>query len=463
MDDTIQIPGYIVERNIGSGAMAIVYLAVQKALDRRVALKLMSSSLLSDSTFRDRFLKEGRIIAQLNHPNIITIYDIGLAGSNYYMAMEYLQSGTLKERMEKPLSPEQAVAILGRIASALGYAHKRNFVHRDVKPANILFREDGTPVLTDFGIAKALGDSTQMTQAGLTIGTPSYMSPEQALGKPVDARCDLYALGVVFYEMLTGTKPYRAEDSFAIALMHINEPIPRLPPELSRFQPIIDRLMAKAPDQRFASAEALIEALQPFLPGDTATMTARRPTVSPGNVSSKAATVSTRAVPTPSATRSRKPWPLWLGGGGSVAALGLVGYLGYAGHIALPFGTLPAPPEDPFGVEFKNNALPLSEAQQAQVRRMLEIAQLNLETGRLVDPPVSNAAYVFHQILALDPANPEARAGLLEIAQTYLDRARLGLSESADPTTILNQVNAGLVAAPRHPELLELKRRLEAS
>jgi serine/threonine-protein kinase PpkA len=458
MDDTIQIPGYIVERNIGSGAMATVYLAIQKALERRVALKLMASSLSTDSTFRERFVKEGRIIAQLNHPNIVTIFDIGLAGSNYYMAMEYLEGDTLKERMKEPLPPDQAVAILIRIASALGYAHKRNFVHRDVKPGNILFREDGTPVLTDFGIAKALGDSTQMTQAGLTIGTPSYMSPEQALGKPVDARCDLYALGVVFFEMLTGTKPYRAEDSFAIALMHINDPIPRLPEQLSRFQPIIDKLMAKSPDDRFASAEALIEALQPFRPGN---MThAIRASVQAAGPKAESEPVSTGQAAVAPGT-GRGGWLLWLGTG--AATLGLLGYFMITDVIPLPFRTTPSVlEEDWFGVETRNGP-PLSEAQQQQIRQMLEIAQLNLETWRLVDPPVSNAAYVYHQILALDPDNTEARDGLRQIAETYLEQARRSLDESADPEVTLNQVEAGLVAAPRHPELLELKRRLASS
>lgn len=455
MDDTIQIPGYIIERRIGSGAMATVYLAVQKALERHVALKLMSSSLSSDSTFRERFVKEGRIIAQLNHPNIVTIFDIGLAGANYYMAMEYLQGDTLKERMNTPLPPDQAVAVVSRIASALGYAHKRNFVHRDVKPGNILFREDGTPVLTDFGIAKALGDSTQMTQAGLTIGTPSYMSPEQALGKPIDARCDLYALGVVFYEMLTGAKPYKAEDSFAVALMHINDPIPRLPEELSRFQPVIDKLMAKSPDERFADAEAVIDALKAVSPGDVIHTTAHKQAAA----DREAAAATGKAVaPRPSRAR----WLLLLGGGAGGA--GLAAYLVVAGMVPLPF-VKPAPEEaeqDWFCVETRNGP-PLSDAQRNQIGQMLEIAQLNVETGRLVDPPVSNAAYVYHQILALDPNNADAREGLRRIAETYLAQSRRGLDENLDRETTLSRVEAGLVAAPCHPELLELKERLAAN
>ncbi|MCB1809496.1 MAG: serine/threonine protein kinase, partial [Candidatus Competibacteraceae bacterium] len=242
MDETIQIPGYTVEKKIGSGAMATVYLAIQNTLERRVALKIMSSSLQEDDTFQKRFLKEGKIIAQLTHPNIVTIYDIGVVDSHNYMAMEYVDGGmTLSDKIipHYGMPPEQAIRVLIQVASALGYAHKRNFVHRDVKPANILFRQDGTAVLSDFGIAKALGDSTAMTRQGWAVGTPSYMSPEQALGKTIDARCDLYCLGVVLYEMLTGNKPYQANDSFAVALKHVNDPLPILPPPLSRFQTLI--------------------------------------------------------------------------------------------------------------------------------------------------------------------------------------------------------------------------------
>ncbi|MDX1606680.1 MAG: serine/threonine-protein kinase, partial [Candidatus Competibacterales bacterium] len=345
VDDTfIQIPGYRLEHRLGSGAMATVYSAVQKTLERRVALKLMADSLTTDPVFQKRFLKEGQIVAQLNHPNIVTIHDIGLAGSNYYMAMEYLSGVTLRERIDAGMTADEAVTIVKALAGALGYAHRRNFVHRDVKPANIMFREDGTPVLTDFGIAKALADSTQMTQAGWTVGTPSYMSPEQALGKPVDGRCDLYSLGVVFFEMLTGSKPYQGSDSFAVALMHVNDAIPRLPPELQRFQPIIDKLMAKQPEDRYPDADALIEALQPLLP--------RAKRVEPDAV----------------VHGGRRGW-LWALSS-ITAVLGVAGYLVYAGLLPLPWLQEPA---DPFGLG-PIVARDLTPEQREQVSRMLEVA-----------------------------------------------------------------------------------------
>ena len=260
--ETPQIPGYRIERIIGKGAMSTVYLAVQESLDRRVALKVLAPGLAADPTFSKRFIKEGKIIAKLGHPHIVTIYDTGTHQDCFYIAMEYLEAGTLKERIKAGLSPEQAVKFLVQIAQALGSAHHQNCIHRDIKPANILFRDAETAVLSDFGIAKNLEDKTQLTAAGWRIGTPNYMSPEQALGKPVDARCDLYSLGVVFYEALTGSRPYKGADAFETALMHVKEPIPILPEPLRQFQSVINRLLAKTPEARFASAEELIQAVQ---------------------------------------------------------------------------------------------------------------------------------------------------------------------------------------------------------
>jgi len=257
----IEIPGYEIERELGDGAMAVVYLATQRSLERKVALKVMAAALAADPSFCERFLREGKTLARLSHPNTVTIHDIGNVGSHYYMAMEYLPNGTLKERIAAGLSPEQGVQYLRQIASALGYAHAQGLVHRDVKPANILFRADGTAVLSDFGIAKSLEDRTQFTQAGFAVGTPSYMSPEQARGQQVDGRADLYALGVVLYEILTGQLPYVGADSLSTALAHLTQPLPELPITQGRYQGVLSRLLAKDPADRFADADELIRAL----------------------------------------------------------------------------------------------------------------------------------------------------------------------------------------------------------
>ncbi|MCP5195657.1 MAG: protein kinase [Gammaproteobacteria bacterium] len=250
--DTVPvIPGYKVEGLISSGAMGQVYLAIQEALDRPVAIKVISPSLSIDTTFRQRFLKEGKIIAQLRHPYILTIHDIGECLNQYYMVMEYVEGGTLKDRIRKGLSAEQAVSILRQLASALGHAHRQGFVHRDIKPANILFRDDDNAVLADFGIAKGYEDSVALTATGLAIGTILYMSPEQAQGKTLDGRSDLYSLGLVFFEMLNGYRPDRTP----------NGATESLPAELSRYQGILDKLLARNPNDRFDTAEQLIEAI----------------------------------------------------------------------------------------------------------------------------------------------------------------------------------------------------------
>ncbi|WP_273819930.1 serine/threonine-protein kinase [Pseudomonas asplenii] len=257
----ILIPGFDIDGEIGEGAMATVYLATQRSLERKVALKVMAAALAADPTFCERFLREGRTLARLSHPHTVTIHDIGNVGELYYMAMEYLPNGTLKERIAAGLSPEQGVQYIRQIASALGYAHAQGLVHRDVKPANILFRADGTAVLSDFGIAKSLDDRTQFTQAGFAVGTPSYMSPEQARGQEIDGRADLYALGVVLYEILVGKLPYTGTDALSTALAHLTEPLPELPIQHGRYQHILQRLLAKDPAERFADAAALQAAL----------------------------------------------------------------------------------------------------------------------------------------------------------------------------------------------------------
>nr|WP_269458940.1 serine/threonine-protein kinase [Pseudomonas chlororaphis] len=266
----MDIPGYAIERELGEGAMATVYLATQRSLERKVALKVMAAALAADRSFCERFLREGKTLARLSHPHTVTIYDIGNVGHFYYMAMEYLPNGTLKERIAEGLSPQQGLVYLRQIALALGYAHAQGLVHRDVKPANILFRANGSAVLSDFGIAKSLEDHTQFTQAGFAVGTPSYMSPEQARGQQIDGRTDLYALGVVLYEILTGKLPYIGSDSLSTALAHLTEPLPELPIAHDRYQGILRKLLAKDPAERFADADALIAALDNLPPAGPA-------------------------------------------------------------------------------------------------------------------------------------------------------------------------------------------------
>ena len=262
----IDIPGYTIIRPIGEGGMASVFLAVQTSLEREVALKVMSPALAANAEFASRFLIEGKITGKLQHPNLVTVYDIGSHNGIYYLAVEYIPGGTLKERMaEGGLSVAEMLDITSDVALGLDFAHQKGFVHRDVKPGNILFRADGRVVLADFGIAKAMDGSNSSTVAGASVGTPNYMSPEQARGETVNGRSDLYSLGTVLFEMLAGHPPYRAGDPFAVALMHVTHPVPQLPEPYAWLQPLITTLMAKDPAERFSSGAATVEAIHRLL------------------------------------------------------------------------------------------------------------------------------------------------------------------------------------------------------
>ena len=249
---------------LGRGGMADVYRAEDERLGREVALKAVPPEFARDPERVERFEREVRAAARLTHPNIVTVYEFGQGAGQHFYTMALMPGGDLKARIRAHpggLPPAEARAVTAAMARALDYAHRQGFVHRDVKPENILFGEDGVAQLTDFGIARAMSSGTRMTATGMSIGSPHYMSPEQARGQAVDGRSDLYSLGVVLYEMLTGRVPFDAADTFAVAYSHINDPAPELPRKLARWQPVVDRLLAKSPDDRYGSGGELAEDL----------------------------------------------------------------------------------------------------------------------------------------------------------------------------------------------------------
>lgn len=255
------IDGYRILRVIGHGGMSTVYLAEQTSLDRKVALKVMLADALADEVSRARFENEARTIARLEHPNIVGIYEVGRTSDGLpFYSMPYLSRGHLAQRRLAGDQPKVA-AILRSLLDALDYAHVRGVVHRDVKAENVLFDDADRPMLADFGIALRRGSNPRLTTAGLAVGSTAYMPPEQARGQEVDRRADLYSIGVLTWEMLVGQLPYNAGDALTMALKHVQEPVPRLPAALKHWQPLIDKAMAKQPDQRHASANDMLQAL----------------------------------------------------------------------------------------------------------------------------------------------------------------------------------------------------------
>ncbi len=257
---------YELLEELGRGGMAIVYRARDKHLEREIAVKILPFSLAFDAEFVERFTREARTAAGLEHPNIIPIYRVGKNGRVIYFVMKLLRGGSLSRVLgdRKKLAPAEIRKLLTDVGSALGYAHKRGIVHRDIKPDNIMFDEFGQCVVTDFGIAKA-GSGSKLTGTGMSIGTPHYMSPEQARAQSIDGRSDLYSLGVLAYQALVGDVPYDGEDSFSIGYKHIMEPIP-VPlldtSEERRLFEVIKKLIMKDPFDRYQDADALLKALE---------------------------------------------------------------------------------------------------------------------------------------------------------------------------------------------------------
>jgi serine/threonine-protein kinase PpkA len=459
----MEIPGYDIIRAIGVGGMATAYLATQTSLGRQVVLKVMDTSNDMSAKNVERFMNEARIVASLRHPNIITIYDVGRQNEFIYISMEYIEGGDLKARMSEGLSPHEALEIVKKIAGALDCAHKSGVIHRDVKPANILFRKDGTPLLTDFGIAKKLTFDHDLTATGIFLGSPNYMAPEQAEDVPIDGRADIYALGIIFYEMLTGNKPYQADSVVDIILKHRQGALPRLPSELRMYEPLLYLMIAKKPRDRFRDAESLVHYIRDMeqrgvfgVASDVA-----RPQ-SAGDITGGTTRLTTWSSVRDSAQRASRVRTILIAVL-IVAASGFAMLQYYARRLAeAPLqpatGLLPRLSVDtpPILQTAGPTAPPVTTASDDVRKALIWLAQKSLDDYRLISPPNDNAYFYYSRLRDIDPQSKLAEEGFKRIAERFAmlaEREMANNNEKAAQT----YVSVGLQLDPSNQALRQLR------
>ena len=493
----VKIPGYEFLRQLGAGGMSTVWLAVQESLQRKIAIKLMRRTLdtASDDArqFEKRFLLEGRTMAKLPHRNIVAVYDIVSTDEVSYIAMEFLEGGTLSERMQAGLSLADAISVVVQIAGALDFAHSQGIIHRDLKPANIMFRDAATPVLTDFGIARQQDQAaTRLTQTGMLVGTPNYMSPEQISGNDIDGRSDLYSLGIMFYELLSGRTPFTGDTPIAVMMSHLTQPPPPLEAEFAYFQPVLDRMLAKNRDERYATLGEFVTALkQRVVASDTLLMrlqltpgmssseqlrqlgftasdpagsglrnagslsgssplprpqdvaarrtsgasSPQRPPPSPPSRRAAAATT-----PPPSRQPSARPplWPWLAAAGGVLAALLGLGFWRWQSGSGLSAET------------------------RELVGFWLKQAETLAGEGKMVSPPDDNAYQVVQKVLQKDPDNEAAQALLARMAQALRAEAEAALAKN-DYALARDKVDQALFVRRDDAAVAALKQRIDAA
>ncbi|OHC26331.1 MAG: protein kinase [Pseudomonadales bacterium RIFCSPLOWO2_12_59_9] len=458
-DKLIEIAGYTIHGQLGKGGMAEVYLATQNSLQRKVAIKVLCSSV--ENEFSQRFINEGHIVASLHHAAIVTIYDIDkLADGRHYLAMEFIAGGDLTQYKGQVLTAQHALSITQQIAEGLQVVHQQGLVHRDIKPANILFRQDGSVVITDFGVAKDLAIDNELTQFGVAVGSPAYSSPEQAQCQPLDQRTDIYSLGVLLLEMLTGTNEFRGPSYTQTVMNHVQMPIPQLPAHLGAYQAVLERMLAKDVTQRFANCRELLQSLA-LLQDDDLSATRFSAALS---------------LPPPAAKRSAGVKALAL-----VFGLFLLAGLGYAGYllkvnmqvadylakaeVRLSEDKLLMPPEDNADYFFGQVLLlePENLAAQAGLQRVIaaraaasiKLAQLRIASLQLTSPAEDNALFYFQQALALTPDNQQALNGFQQIAELYIEQANAAYA-SREFAKALENIQLGLQVQPENPQLLKM-------
>ncbi|WP_456380853.1 protein kinase domain-containing protein [Thiolapillus sp.] len=511
----IQIPGYKILSLIGEGANATVYLALQESLNRHVALKILQR--FDRPAQAVRFFNEGQIVASMNHPNIITIYDIGSVGSQQYIAMEYLEGGSLRDRINDDLPPAAALDIIHSIGSALEFVHQMDIVHRDIKPENILFHKSGIPKITDFGVAKALDRDMNLTLDGTALGSPYYLSPEQAEGKDLDGRSDIYALGVILFELLAQRKPYLGESQIEVIFGHLNQPIPALPEKHRHYQPLVEKMMAKDADERFTSTREMLDHLNQLRNFGDRRSTDRNRRKNPAKkkqsrglfsslhnhpllsgiagitlflaVAALVLTDPSSQPVTASVGESNSPEPVTKEAQIPLATTSLAGTETTGVTIepvdsALPEAELPNPAIDPDTIaageeEIPSNVDPVDNetgedtraaatdiesaiaalgepaaaTAEESIESLLQKAEVALQKYRLTSPRTDSAYYYYSKILKLDPGNRQASRGINKLAEKYVSLADRALAKE-DEKKARSYIERGLRIRPGNASLL---------
>jgi serine/threonine-protein kinase len=464
---------YRIAKHLARGGMADVYEAEDTLLNRAVAVKVLHANFASDDAFVARFRREAQAAANLSHPNIVAIYDWGKDEGTYFMVMELIRGRTLREmlRTEGSILPRRAAEIASEAAAALSIAHQHGVYHRDIKPGNIMITDDGTVKVTDFGIARALDDSEELTRTGAVIGTATYFSPEQAQGLPADERSDVYSLGIVLYEMLAGKPPFTGESPVAVAYQHVSEPAtppdvvnPEVPPELSA---IDEHAIQKNPDQRYQTADAFRADLQRYLAGSepiaAAAIVAAAPTavIAAGAAMPPqgygTATSQTSEVP----VRERNQTSYWIAVGALVAVLLLGLFLlfqllsgGEEAAVAVEVPDLKGvPAEEAFAdlqaLNLKVRALEETSEEVAAglVIRTDPAAGQLAPVGSFVDVYVSNGAEEFG-VPSLIGENVDVARARIEAQGFTVGAIEYQFTESVDESIVVDQNPAGGTTAP---------------
>ena len=437
----ITIPGYKIEHLIAEGGTSSVYLAIQESLRRHVAIKLLRK--FDNPEQLTRFLNEGQIIASLNHRNVINIHDIGVTDNGRpYISMEYLEGGDLDARIPKKVDPEDALQWLEALGNCLDFVHRKGIIHRDIKPGNILFHKDGTPILTDFGTAKQQESDAELTMDGRAVGSPYYISPEQAASKKLDRRTDIYSLGIVLYEMLTGNKPYKGDSHIETIVAHMSDPVPVLPPELHRYQTLIKKMIAKSRDDRFTSAAEMVRFVQQLRkPVKKARRMTWAPTGALATILGIGGTLLIGLLIIPERNEHR-------------AAPGMTTSEAAIPESAPDIVETPSPePSD----SAKETPVQTSNNEQ-HIEELLSQAAAALKEFRLTTPTNNNAYTYYQQILELHPQHEKAIKGINRIADVYADLAESKLDQY-DYEAARRHLRRGLKIQPANHRLQALQKK----